>query len=47
MNIYFYADGTKFDAANTLSANVTGFLKAEFAAESRRAITQKTSEAMC
>jgi len=46
VQIFFYADGTRFDPANTLTANVTGFLRAEFAAEFRRAIAQKTSEAM-
>src|SRR6185369_10628560 len=43
--IWFYSDGTRFESG-TLAANVTGYLKSEFAAEFRRAITTKTSEAM-
>jgi site-specific DNA recombinase len=43
--IWFYSDGTQFEHGSFVP-NVTGFLKAEFAAEFRRAIATKTHEAM-
>ena len=45
VEVWFYADGQQFkygDFAN----NVVGFMRAEFAAEFRRAIATKTREAM-
>ena len=45
VQIWFYADRQAFEHG-TLASNVTGFLRAEFAAEFRRAIAQKTHEAM-
>ena len=45
VEVWFYAERSRFDHG-TLASNVTGFLRAEFAAEFRRAIAQKTSEAM-
>jgi DNA invertase Pin-like site-specific DNA recombinase len=45
VQVWFYSDGQQF-TTGTLASNVTGFLKGEFAAEFRRAIAQKTSEAM-
>jgi DNA invertase Pin-like site-specific DNA recombinase len=43
--VWFYADGQKFEAG-TFASNTLGFLKAEFAAEYRRAIAAKTHEAL-
>ena len=43
--VWFYSDGQRFTHGD-LASNVTGFLKGEFAAEFRRAIAKKTSEAM-
>jgi site-specific DNA recombinase len=45
VEVHFYEDGTQF-ASGDLASNVTGFLKAEFAAEFRRAIARKTAEKM-
>jgi len=45
VGIWFYSDGTQFEAG-TFASNTLGFLKAEFAAEYRRAIASKTTEAM-
>jgi DNA invertase Pin-like site-specific DNA recombinase len=43
--LWFYADGTCFDYG-TFELNTMAFLRAEVAAEFRRAISRKTSEAM-
>ena len=45
VEIWFYADQRRFDH-KTMVGRVDGFLRAEFAAEFRRAIAQKTTEAM-
>lgn len=44
VQVWFYSDGTCF-RYGTFEAQVTGFLKGEFAAEYRRVISQKTYEA--
>ena len=45
MQVWFYADRHQF-TSGTFETNVTGFLRGEFAAQFRRAIAQKTTEAM-
>ena len=45
ISIWFYDDGTRFEYG-TLATNTLGFMRAEFAAEFRRAIAVKTAEAM-
>jgi DNA invertase Pin-like site-specific DNA recombinase len=44
VQVWFYADGSKFEY-RSFATNTLGFLRAEFAAEYRRAIRQKTTEA--
>ena len=44
--VWFYADGRRFDHEDTFQNNTLGFLQGEFAAEFRRAIARKTREAM-
>ncbi len=45
VQIWFYGDGTRFQFGD-FASNTLGFLKGEFAAEYRRAISVKTAEAM-
>jgi site-specific DNA recombinase len=45
VQVWFYSDAKRF-TFGTFESNVTGLLKGEFAAEFRRAIAQKTHEAM-
>jgi len=45
VTVWFYSDGSRFEYG-TFQANTLGFLKAEFAAEFRRSIGVKTTEAM-
>ena len=45
VEVWFYADSQRFESG-TFATNTLGFLKAEFAAEYRRAIAAKTTEAM-
>jgi site-specific DNA recombinase len=45
VDVWFYAERARFEAG-TFASNTLGFLKAEFAAEFRRAIAEKTHEAM-
>ncbi len=45
VEIWFYADGSRFTFGD-FASNTLGFLRGEFAAEYRRAIAVKTSEAM-
>lgn len=43
VQVWFYSDGTCF-RYGTFEANISGFLKGEFAAEYRRTVSQKTTE---
>ena len=45
VEVWFYAEQARF-TSGTFESNVTGFLRGEFAAQFRRAIAQKTHEAM-
>ena len=45
VQVWFYSDGTCF-RYGTFESNVTGLLKAEFAAEKRRDSARKTTEAL-
>jgi len=45
VEVWFYADSQRFESG-TFASNTLGFLQAEFAAEYRRAIAAKTTEAM-
>jgi DNA invertase Pin-like site-specific DNA recombinase len=45
VEVWFYADGQRFKHGD-FASNTLGFLRGEFAAEFRRAIAQKTHEAM-
>lgn len=45
IDIWFYSDGSKFKHGN-FSDNISGYLKKEFNAQARRAVAEKTHEAM-
>ena len=44
VEVWFYSDGTRFQFGD-FASNTLSFLKGEFAAEYRRAVSQKTYEA--